>query len=226
MSQVVPFQLVLVAVLGALLVRRQLYRAVLLAMWAGYLAYGLALPHHIGTHDYYHLPLLIPVVLGLGAVADLIYHHLRGPAGLARLAATGALLAALLITGYSARNTLKRSDYRPEAALWQQVGAWLGPQASTVALVDDYGSRLKYWGWTMPLIWPTQDDLRWQAQNGSSEDFGARFERMVVGRYFFVVSPLVELERQPELAQELARHPIAYQAGDIRIYDLRLADGQ
>ena len=225
MSRVIPFELVVVAALAVLLVRHPLHRAALIALWAGYLAYGLALPHHIGTHDYYHLPLFIPVALGLGALAELVYRHLRGPAGLTRLAAVVALLSALLITGYGARNTLKRSDFRAEAVQWQQVGAWLGPQANTVALVDDYGSRLKYWGWVMPLIWPTADDLRWQVENGGGEDFGALFDRIAAGQDFFVVSPLAELERQPELAQELARHPIAYQANDVLIYDLRPASG-
>lgn len=220
MSRVVPFELVLAAALGVFVVRRGLYRAVLLALWAGYLAYGMALPHHIGTHDYYHLPLFIPVSLGLGALAELAYHNLRGPAWLARAAAVGALLATLLITGYGARNTLKRSDYRPQAAVWQQVGQRLGPQAGAAALTDDYASSLKYWGWVMPQIWPSADDLRWQGQS-SAEYFGAHFERLAAGVDFFVVSPPAELERQPELAAALTRYPVDFEAGGVRIYDLR-----
>lgn len=222
MSRVIPFELALAAVVGALLVRRGLYRAVLLSLWAGYLAYGMALPHHIGTHDYYHLPLFIPVSLGLGALADLAYSNLRGPAWLVRAAAVGGLLAALLITGYGARNMLKRSDFRPQADLWQQAGQRMGPQSSVAALTDDYATGLKYWGWSMPLIWPTADDLAWQGRVGT-EYFAEYFERLAAGSDYFVVSPLAELERQPELAQALSRYPVDFESGGMRIYDLRPA---
>jgi hypothetical protein len=220
LERIAPFNLVLAGIMGNLLVddRR---RPALMAIWAGYGIYGLAFPHHISTHDYYHLVLLVPLSLGLGSIAGLVYAHLPGPKTLARSLAASALLAGLVVTAYDVRNELKRTDYRAEANLWQVVGAWLGPQSETVALVDDYGGRLKYWGWTMPLIWPTADDLRWQAENGNRQDFAERFEQMVKGRDFFLVSPISELARQPELAQALSQHLVVFQASDIRIYNLK-----
>jgi hypothetical protein len=186
----------------------------------------LVLPHHISTHDYYSLMLLIPLSLGLGLAGGALYDRLPARKNLLRGLAGAAVCAGLLITVYNVRTELKRNNYREEANLWQTVGTWLGPQSETVALVDDYGGGLKYWGWVMPLIWPTADDLRMEAENGSSLDFATRFEQAVDGRDFFLISPVSELERQPELANALSAYPLVYEASapdtgrSIRVYRL------
>lgn len=226
LERLAPISLVLAGLLGNLLAddRR---RPVLLAFWAGYGLYGLALPHHFSTHDYYHLVLLIPVSLGIGSIAGFVFAHLPAGKSLVRSLAATAVCAGLLVTVYNVRTDMKRNNYRAEASLWQEVGAWLGTQSQTVALVDDYGGGLKYWGWVMPLIWPTADDLRLQVENGSSQDFTERFEHAVDGRDFFLVSPISELERQPELAHALSRYRVVYQVSNpgtertMRIYRLR-----
>jgi hypothetical protein len=222
LGRAVPFEMILAALLGVFLVRRPAHRALLLAMWVGYFAYGMTLPHHISTHDYYHLPLYPLVALGLGSVAETVFQSLHGPRWLARLAVTAVLLAALVFQGYTARTAIKRSGAVEQARAWEGVGQALGPGASVVALVDDYGSGLKYWGWINPAIWPTADDIQWRESTGQGFDFQAFFNSQVASKDFFVVAVFDELDRQPELKQILsARYPLYRQGPGYLIYDLR-----
>ncbi len=222
LGRVFPFELCVGSAVGALLLRRPAHRAVLLGMWMGYLAFGMALPHLISTHDYYHLPLFVLVALGLAAVAETVLGALRGPAWLARLAAVTALAAVVVMVGYQARNILKRNDYSTLAQTWTDVGELVGPDASVVALTDDYGGGLSFWGWLAPVTWPTADDIRFQSGEGQKAGFEARFAELAEGRSFFVISPLDELARQPELEQYLMEHyPVLRAAPDLLVYDLR-----
>ncbi len=182
--RVVPFEVVLVAGLSAFLMRRPWQRAMLLAMWLGYFLYGMILPHHISTHDYYHLPLFPLLALGLGAAADTLFQAVRGPRWLARLAVTCALLAVLVIGSYEARLVLKRSGAVDQAKTWETVGQSLGPGASVIALVDDYGTGLKYWAWINPALWPTAAEIQWRESTGQKFDFTIFFGDQVAGKDF------------------------------------------
>ena len=49
--------LIAAALIGLALIRRTGLRWIWVGYLVGYAAYGFALPHHIGTHDYYQTPL-------------------------------------------------------------------------------------------------------------------------------------------------------------------------
>ncbi len=222
LGRAVPFEMALVALLGVLLLPRPEHRWTLLALWAGYFLMGMTLPHHISTHDYYHLPLFPVVALGLGAVGETLLHNLPSPRWLARSALAAALLAALVMEGYSARTALKRSDAAAQAQMWAAIGHDLGPSASVVALVPDYGAALEYWGWITPATWLTSADIRWQESLGENFDVRAEFSGLAEGKDFFLVTELADLDLQPELKQLLdADYPLYRQSKDYVIYDLR-----
>lgn len=223
LGRALPFEMLLVALAGAFLIRRSDWRWMLLAMWVGYFVYGMALPHHISTHDYYHLPLFPLVGLGLGAAAQAIFASFRGPAALNRLAAAAILIAALVINGYDARTALKRSDAAAQVKIWERVGQAIKPGASVVALVQDYGSALRYYAWINPIIWPTASDIQFRQSVGQTDQgFSQLFDSQAAGHDYFVVSPLDELDSQPELKQALESHYTLLADGpDYRVYDLR-----
>jgi hypothetical protein len=75
----------------------------------------------------------------------------------------------------------------------------------------------------MPTVWPTAADLRWQIENGQELEFSQRFAELTAGKDYFLVSPLDELDSQPDLAAELDRYPLVYTAENIRVFDLRAA---
>jgi hypothetical protein len=226
LERVFPFEMVLLAFLGTFLVRRSVYRWLLLALWAGYFVYGMTLPHHISTHDYYHLPLFLPVALGLAAAAELVFRHLRGPAWVVRVVTFAVLAAALVINAYSARNTLKRFDAAALASDWYAVGQELGPHASVLALVDDYGSGLKYWGWLTPRLWLTEEERRWRDEPLTREAFSDYFAGQADGRDFFIAQR-AELSRQPVLELFLyRRYPVYFEVPGSVIFDLRPTVGE
>jgi hypothetical protein len=221
LGRALPFEMVLVAIAGVFLIQKPVQRAMLQAVWLGYFLYGMALPHTISTHDYYHLPLFPAVALGLGAVGQIVFAHLRGPRWIARSAITALLLAALVINGYNARTTLKRTDASAQVETWQAIGSALKPGASTVALVPDYGAGLEYWAWINPAIWPTAADLQWQQSLGTDADFEQLFQQTTAGKDTFVVGALDELALQPQLRDTLQKYPILGQGDGYLIFDLR-----
>lgn len=222
LGRVLPFEMTLTALVGSLLLQKAIYRGMGLALWIGYFLYGIALPHHISTHDYYHLLLFPALSIGLAGVGELVFTHLPLRVSMARTVAALAVLALLAVNGYSARTALKRFDGYAQADVWQQIGAQLGHEALVVALVPDYGVGLKYWAWINPYIWPTVDDIRYRQETGESVDFTGLFDELVVGRQYFVVSPLGGLEEQPQLKSYLfAKHPVLIQTSQYIIFDLR-----
>ncbi len=222
LERAVPFEIVLLAGAGVFLARNPLHRALLLGLWAGYVAYGMALPHHISTHDYYHLLFYPAVALGLAGLGEVIAVRMSGVGRLARLAGVAIFLAALLIHAYEARSILKRYDAAAQARAWAEIGELLGPGASVVALVPDYGGGLKYWGWINPALWPTEGEINWRESLGDGADLQRWFDERAASKDFFVVTLFDELDRQVGLVNLLySRYSLYRQTPDYLIFDLR-----
>jgi 4-amino-4-deoxy-L-arabinose transferase-like glycosyltransferase len=221
-SHVVSFELFLIAVAGAFLVQRKDLRLLLLGLWVGYIAYGLTLPYHISTHDYYQLPLFPLVALGLAAAAGILLRHVRGPAWLVVPALTLVLLWGLTVKAWDVRVTLKRDDYRSEVRFWEKLRDVFPENPSVIGLVQDYGTRLSYWSWINAGNWMVSGDFALRELAGESFDMTQTFNEAIAGKDFFLITLLDEYERQPALKSLLEQHyPIYKQAPDYIIYDLR-----
>ncbi len=193
--------------------------------WLGYLGMGLALSHHISTHDYYSLPLVALIGLGLAALAEGAWRALPEPRRLMGALAGLLLLATAGLSAWDARTTLKRADYRAEPAFWAGLTEIMGRDAGVVGLTQDYGARMEYYGWITPANWLTADDLDLRRSAGQQFDFGALFKEMTAGKQYFLVTLPDELERQPELKQLLAsQYPLFAEGPGYQIYNLRAGD--
>jgi 4-amino-4-deoxy-L-arabinose transferase-like glycosyltransferase len=212
----------LLGLLGWLLLKDKSHRALLGGLFAGYVIYGLVFAHHISTHDYYSLPLIPVIALGLGVLAQAVTRELhlnRWETALAVLLVAAGLLYPLYIT----RQTLKKADFRSEPQTWAQASIDMGRDGSVVVgLFDDYGARLIYWGYIMPAVWPTTADQQVAELAGQAAATGSFAER-TAGKSFFVVTDLAELSRQPELQKALQSYPVFRQGQGYIIYDLRKA---
>ncbi|MCC6146325.1 MAG: glycosyltransferase family 39 protein [Anaerolineaceae bacterium] len=220
-DQVVGLHWFILGILGSFLYRNRHTRASLLSLWAGYFVYGLALPHHISTHDYYHLPLIPLVALGLAGGVPVMWQQLQGAAWVRAILVLSLFIFGIGYYAWDARTTLKRSDYRLEAAYWQEIGTFLGRSSNVAALTQDYGARLSYWGWTEAMNWPWLGDLNFQGEPATAEEIAARFEEQAAGRDYFLMTAPEELERQPILKDLLAAYPVVFREGDAVIYDLQ-----
>lgn len=222
--RLVGYGAILAAGLGTLLLIG-ISRGLLLGLWAGFLIYGLLFPYHITTHDYYHLPLVPILALGMAPMAGQVADRLGAiPQTAAWRLARFLVVAALLgVAVRAARGVVAARDYRPEVGYWEYLGNLLEHRSDVIMLSHDYGYRLTYYGWVNGVAWPGQADLALGELLGEAPGMseGEMVERLA-GHSYFVTTLLGELEAQPELERYLAeRFPVFERGEDFVIYDLR-----
>jgi len=213
---------IMLGLLGVLIVRERHVRAFLLGLWGAYLVFGLYFNYHISTHDYYSLPLLAIVALSLAPVGDWFFARLAETnSGWIRIAIFVVLLFGLFSVTWGIRNQMKSVDYRPQVEYWAEIREILGPNASVVALTEDYGNRLAYWGWMKAALWPSSGDLYQADVRGNRRDIAGLFADVATQKAFFLVTDLEDFARQTELRAQLANYPVLVQGDGYLIYDLR-----
>lgn len=213
--------------LAAVVARRREGRALIAGLLAGYVAFGLVFNYHIHTHDYYHLPLVPVVALGLGLTVDAGFHRLRtaGLTPLLRLVgAAGLAVGALALVVADVRVlSLPAGAVRRQLAADRAMGEAVGHSTRTVALSGDYGYGLFYEGSFSGAAWPSAHDLEVLRSNGAPRfDAADTFEGDARRADWFVVADLAELARQPRLAALLALHgSLTAEGPGYRVYRLR-----
>lgn len=209
--------------LGLFFVREGSVRSFLFGLWGAYILYGLYFDYHVATHDYYHLPLIPIVAISLAPLADAFAVQLRDLTAQRRMRFTAIiiLLFGLFSILWDVRNQMKSVDYRPEAAMWAKIGDQLGHERNTVALTQDYGSRLQYWGWQIVDSWPTSGDLYYVDARGGQPSLDKLFNELAGKKKFFLVTDFDELEFQPQLKERLSTYPIFAEGEGYIIYSLR-----
>jgi hypothetical protein len=131
------------------------------------------------------------------------------------------LLYGIFSTVWNVRNEMKSVDYRSQVAHWAEIRETLGPGASVVALTEDYGNRLAFWGWLKAPLWPTYGDLYQADVRGNQRDIEKLFREMAEQKAFFLVTDLEDFAKQPGLQAELAGYPVLVQGEGYLIYDLQ-----
>ena len=140
--------------------------------------------------------------------------------GLQRSVVYVILLFGLFISVWTVRNQMKDVDYRPQAAIFSQVGETLADER-IVALTQDYGSRLEYWGWKSTFTWPYAGDLSYSNIRGGEFSFDDLFEEQSSKKEFFLVTDFEEFDKQPQLKERLNGYPVYMQGDGYLIFDLR-----
>ncbi len=225
MMSVVGFSGIMLGLVGTLMFQNPSQRAFVIGLWGGYVVYGLFFPYHFLTHDYYHLPLIPLVALCLAPVADGVFRQLAAvnPGKLARLAVLAILFLGIALKMWDIRVELARSDFRHEPPYWQALGELIGREHTVVALTQDYGYRLTYYGWINVRNWPETRHLKYrQLRGGKPLEFESWFAEETEGMDYFLVTRLKELERQKELRQQLYGHyPLVAEGDGYLLFDLR-----
>ncbi len=216
---VFPFAL---ALLGLLLVDSKPTRSFLLGLWGAYLVFAVFFDYHISTHDYYSLPLVPIAALALTPLADAILVRLveRVANPPHKLLAASILTLCLLAALWTSRVTLKSADYRPQAAFWDQIGETVRGHR-VVALTQEYGLPLAYWGWTGAANWPDSSDIEYHALRGGEQTFEKSFARLTKNKDLFLVTDLADLKLQPDLQERLSGFAIFAEGEGYIIYDLQ-----
>lgn len=218
----VPFAVAALA--GLLLQRERTSRALVGGLWLGYAVFGLVFTYHIHTHDYYSLP-LVPIV-GLG-LASLSEAALRSTSSARRRLASEAAIAGVLglaaIWGLSqAPRSGAEQALDAEREKLERFGELVEHSVRTITLDSSYGFPMFYHGELSGSNWPLSIDRRLDELQGRAEpDAAARLSRLG-GADYFVVNNLAELGAQPDLQDVLARgFPTVARGADYLVYDLR-----
>jgi hypothetical protein len=215
---------VMLGLLSLLLVQDRMFRTFLYGLWGSYILFGLFFNYHIATHDYYHLPLLPIVGLSLAPLGDWLFTRLRESTiqPWTRAAVYAILIFGLFSVTWDVRNQMKAVDYRPEAVMWAEIGEQFEDEARLVALTQDYGSRLEYWGWQGSSNWPYLGDAGYANVRGGTLSFDDLFNRFASRMSYFLVTDFEEFDRQPELKERLfSFYPVSSEGDGYLIFDLK-----
>jgi 4-amino-4-deoxy-L-arabinose transferase-like glycosyltransferase len=206
------------SIAGALIATPRL-RWLLISLWIGYLAYGLTLPFQMYTHSYYHIQLIPVVALGLAAALNPLLEKAAAQGFAGRAAFVALAIAVVGYHAWVARSVLVAEDFRNEPKVWENIAAAIPQNANVIALTQDYGYRLMYFGWRKVDLWPLDTDLA-QIKN-ANRDTAAQFDEIIAGNDYFLVTAFGQLNQQPALKKILDEHPVVDQGDGFILYDLR-----
>jgi 4-amino-4-deoxy-L-arabinose transferase and related glycosyltransferases of PMT family len=221
---VVGFGAFLLAIAGSFAIIGRKPRAAALGIWLGYLVFGFFFIYYYTSHDYYHLPLMLPVAVGLAGLAQALLPKLSElllPAWLTRALIILLLLAGVGESVWQVRNDFKRTDYRPQAAFWQKIGSELQGKTA-LALTEDYNGRLSYWGWDDAAYLPASNELIHRELAGHDAEVARVFAADSVGKDFFLVTMMDDPTMTGGLMDYLQKtYPVYDQGTGYIIFDLR-----
>ncbi len=194
------------------------FRWLLIGLWAGYALYGLTLPFQMLTHSYYHIQLVPVVALGLLTIIEAVLGR-ASALGRAWKAALAVIVTILIgYEAWAARSVLIAEDFSHAPAQWVSIGQAIPPNAAVIALTQDYGFDLMYWGWRKVDLWPLATDLA--SVRNSNRDLAARFGDITAGKDLFLVTAFGQLDNQPDLKKILDGYTVASQGDGYVLYDL------
>ncbi|MCL4824684.1 MAG: hypothetical protein KJZ57_10760, partial [Anaerolineales bacterium] len=92
-------------------------------------------------------------------------------------------------------------------------------EAKVIALTQDYGYRVMYYGWRRVDLWPQSSGL--MEIRGNVINVEKTFAERALGKDYFLVTTFSQLDKQPDLKKILDGYPIAAQGDGFVLYDLR-----
>lgn len=210
----------LLALIGVLIARSK-NRALLLGLWIGYLIYGLFLPYQMYTHNYYHLQLIPIIALSLVSIVELVVERLSHQHKIWQALAVGVSIIVIGYTSWLAIFPQYVEDNRHERAYWAEIGELLPSDGKILALTQDYGYRLMYYGWRKVNIWPPRGEIKLAKLRGSEKEFDEYFSKRIEGKNYFLITSFNQFNDQPVLKETLNdRYPIYAEAPGYLIFDL------
>ncbi|MBX3036992.1 MAG: glycosyltransferase family 39 protein [Anaerolineales bacterium] len=206
------------SIAGALIAPPRM-RWLLISLWIGYLLYGLTLPFQMYTHSYYHIQLIPIIALGLAIILNPLVEFVTNQNTITRTSFIALIVAIIGFQSYVSRSVLMAESFRHEPAYWSSVGEVIPSNAKVIALTQDYGYRLMMYGWRKVNLWPLATEL--SATRNPDKDNAAKFDDIIAGMDYFLVTAFGQLEKQPDLKKILDSYPIVMEGDGYVLYDLR-----
>ena len=223
-QMVIGFGALILALLGVLMFRRRLARALVMGLWGGYVAYGLVFIYHMRTHDYYQLLLIPLVAICLGPVGSLLLARLERMASHWRIrAGVWSVLALALVLSLGVAGTqLARQNFDQDVRTYEEVGEAVQHSTNTVFLTKHYGYPLEYHGWLAGKNWPYAGQM-WGIPLQSDLQAEERFARGYAASSpeYFIITNFEQFEQQSDLTKFLTENfPLVVQTENYLVFDL------
>jgi len=215
------YLILIIGLIGLFLIKQKRDRFFLLFIWLGYFLYGMGFSYHISTHYYYTLPVIPLLAVSLGEISDRVINWFKEKKLTSLVwAGTSIIVIVGMVGGYY---LLRRKEYRHEPPYYQKVANYVEPEAKIVALSQDYGYRLSYFGWRYVIPWKGREDLRYiELRDSKVNPFSERFSEFTTDYDYFIITRMSEFKRQEELFNELNDHyPVLVEGGGYMIFDLQ-----
>jgi hypothetical protein len=223
LNNLIGILFILIALAGVMITPKK-GRALLSGLWVGYLLYGFAFPYQIYTHDYYNLILIPIIALSLASIGQIVLEKLLHQPVFWQVAFLGVAIVTLAIPFYQMRIELINDDQRGDWGAWLKIGKELPTDGPIIALTNDYGLRVEYFGDQKVANWPASYDFQMmRIREGDIEfDFNKFFAENTKDKAYFLITLFNELDSQPELKEKLNNNYPIYADGEgYLIYDLR-----
>ena len=213
---------VLLLALVGVLISRPLNRAVLLGLWLGYSVYGMTLPYQITTHSYYNLQLVPIVAISLAPVAERLIAPLVAQKITWQFIFAGVALAFLAFSIWSSVYQMDAQDFRDVPSSWERISSALPDDGKIIAVTQDYGYPLMYYGGKKVDLWPDNAERTLTGLRGKGgQDVLQEFKERTAGKSYFLITDFEQLENQPTLNELLhAQYPLYAQEDGYTLYDL------
>lgn len=211
----------LLAVVGIFLFHKGYARGLFLGGLVGYVVYGMAFMYYTITHDYYVLPLVPMVAVGVGSAAAALVSRLdlKRPWGVLTL--TGLMIVPMVLSLWDANTQMRARDFYADVKLAEEAGSLFKPDDKVVSIAPYYSGTLQYWGWMNSSNWMSTSDFALRARAGQSYDIKTLFAETTAGMDYFFVMNFDELNAQPELKDILnTGFKVVAQTPDYILYDL------
>ena len=202
------------ALLGVLLLRPGLPRALMVGMWGGYFLFGLVFTYHIHTHGYYSLQFVPVAALSIGPLWDKAgaYTRRRDPHFYRRAIVLGLMVLVgvfgvveqrITILGIARQDqgakpfpgrylgSVLIADYERRAENYREIGHIVDHSPRTIFSAPDFGYPLLYYGRLDGEYWPSPDMVRWwrSRERAASHLEGAATRRELFDSWYFEASP-------------------------------------
>ena len=210
----------LLALLGIVLAQGR-GRALLVGLWIGYLVYGLFTPYQMYTHSYYHIQLVAILAISLAPGVLVIVEQINAQPRVWQAVAFGVFAIGIGFASWEAILPQYRDDYRHEPPYWEEIGSKLPIDGKILALTQDYGYRIMYYGWRKVILWPNRGEIALSELRGEGKEFENYFNRRSQGMNYFLITAFRQLNEQADLKAHLEQqYPVYAEGSGYLIYDL------
>lgn len=217
----------LVGLAGIVLARKKNERLLLFGWWAGYFIYAMLFIYYTWTHDYYHLPMVPLVAVSMSptiaALEDYTKKNQRVLSWVRAMLGV-AVLYIVISGGIQSINFMNQVDYRQTRQQFEELGEYMQtlPEGRLLALTDDYETSYRFYTFLPAGHWPATGDQGFkQLQGKPAEQFEQLWQEQTEDAMYFLVIDYKELNRQPNLIEQLEKYPILKQTDLYTLYYLK-----